>query len=93
MYTPAVDAILLLEQMILCIFAIFKATGEKIRRAGEEDEDSVEEWYCRTSNGPPPPPGAIERGIKAWDEKVGSNVANGTNDASPVMLGSLILFV
>ena len=43
MYTSAVDAILLLEQMILCIFAIFKATGEKIRRAGGEDEDSVEE--------------------------------------------------
>ena len=39
------------------------------------------------------PPGAIEGGIKAWDEKVGSNVANGANDASPVMLGSLILFV
>ena len=30
MYTSAVDAILLLEQMILCIFAIFKATGKKL---------------------------------------------------------------
>ena len=43
MYTSAAGAILLQEQMILCIFAIFKATGGKIRRAGEEDEDSVEE--------------------------------------------------
>ena len=34
---------LLLEQMIMCIFAIYKATGKEIRRGGGEDEDSVEE--------------------------------------------------
>ena len=43
MYTSAAGAILLQEQMILCIFAIYKATGKEIRRGGGEDEDSVEE--------------------------------------------------